>query len=68
MPETYGLPEPEPEPVERVRLVANEAVAGQGVIRTTIVYVLLFAALISPWPLLAVVPAALLMATDGRLL
>lgn len=68
MPETYGLPEPEPEPVERVRLAANEAVAGQGVIRTTLLYVLLFAALISPLPLLAVVPAALLMATDGRLL
>lgn len=70
MPETYGLPEPEgPEASrkERVEEVATEVIAGQSIVRTTLLYAILFICIVSPLPLAAVVPAALLLATDKRL-
>jgi len=67
MPETYGLPEPEPEPTERVQHALNEVVAGQGVVRRVLLYVAVGGLLISPVPLLAVLPLILLMATDPAL-
>ena len=66
MPETYGLPEPEPERAERARAITFEVIAGQHVVRTTVLYVLLGVALFIV-PAAAVVPLILLMATDPRL-
>jgi hypothetical protein len=67
MPETYGLPEPEPEPIERFTSAVNEVVAGQGVVRRVFLYVAVVALAISPLAPLAVVPLVLLMATDPAL-
>lgn len=67
MPETYGLPEPEPERAERAKRVFNEAIAGQGVVRRILLYVALGGLLVTPAPLLAVIPLVLLMATDPAL-
>ncbi|MBA3583920.1 MAG: hypothetical protein H0W36_05215 [Gemmatimonadetes bacterium] len=47
MPETYGLPEPEPTRIEAVQRVVNEVVAGQGVVRRTLLYALIGIALVS---------------------
>lgn len=67
MPETYGLPEPEPTPAERVERGVNEALAGQSVQRTILLYVLAGLLALSPFPVLTVVVLFLLMATDPRL-
>ena len=67
MPETYGLPEPEPTSTERTQGVINEVVAGQGVVRRVLLYVAVGGLLISPVPLVAVLPLILLMATDREL-
>jgi hypothetical protein len=42
-------------------------VAGQGIVRRVVLYVLAFALCVSPIPPLAVVPLALLLATDTAL-
>jgi hypothetical protein len=67
MPETYGLPEDEPTRTEQAQLIANEVVAGQGIVRRVVLYALVAALAISPLHALAVVPLVLLMATDGGL-
>lgn len=69
MPETYGLPDTEVEPtvVEEAVRLGNEAVAGQGVVRTVLLYALAAVLIVSPVPVLAVVPLVLLLATDKRL-
>lgn len=69
MPETYGLPEEGVEPTvaeEAVRL-GNEVVAGQGIVRTVLLYAAAAILTVSPVPVLAVVPIVLLLATDKRL-
>ena len=74
MPETYGLPEPEQEPLERAKQYLNEAIAGRGVVRSVALYVLLaFGILLTATPvevlggIIAFTSLILLMATDGRL-
>ena len=67
MPETYGLPEPEPTRGEQTTRVVNEVVAGQGIVRRVVLYALTGLLAISPVPALAVVPLILLMATDPGL-
>lgn len=62
-----GPSEEEPTREERVQMAVNEAIAGQGIVRRVVLYVLAFALCVSPAPYLAVVPIALLMATDGGL-
>ncbi len=66
MPETY-IPEPEPTRVERATTIASAVVAGQGIVRRTLLYAVLAFLLVTPWPMAAVVPLVLLMATDGGL-
>jgi len=67
MPETYGLPEPTPDRAEQALDVAAEAIAGRSEVRTVLLYVALVLLIIGPLPLLAAVPAILLIATDPRL-
>ena len=67
MPETYGLPEPEPAMTTRVENMVSGVIAGQGVVRRVVLYVLVALFVISPVPMVAVVPLILLMATDGEL-
>lgn len=67
MPETYGLPEPEPTRTEQASDLIAGAVAGQGIVRRIVLYVAVGLLAISPVPALAVVPLLLLMATDGAL-
>ncbi len=67
MPETRGRPEPEPTREERAVRIANEVIAGQGVVRRVILYVAAVALAVTPLAPLAVVPVVLLMATDGAL-
>ena len=67
MPETYGLPEPEPTRTEQATTVVAEVVAGQGIVRRVVLYVAVGLLAISPVPALAVVPLLLLMATDRAL-
>lgn len=72
MPETYGLPEDEPTTAEQVADRLTAAIAGQGVVRRIVVYMVLVAALaLSVWfpPMLvfASVATILLIATDVSL-
>lgn len=39
MPETRGLPEPEPTTQERVTNILTQAIAGQGIVRRIVLYV-----------------------------
>lgn len=73
MPETYGLPEPEPTPEERFA----GAIAGQGIVRRVVLYVALITTVITvtavagpagiPLGVIASVAVVLLMASDGGL-
>lgn len=67
MPETYGLPEPEPTPPERVQQAIEQAVAGKSVVRAVLLYAAVAILAISPVAPLAIVPLVLLMATDSDL-
>lgn len=67
MPETYGLPEPEPTRVERTQRVLNEVVAGQSVVRTVGLYALAAGLALTPLAPLAIIPLLLLLASDTRL-
>lgn len=76
MPETYGMPEPEPTRTEEAQRIFNEVVAGQGVVRRTILYVLVFAGILGalylhpfgfPFALVACIATVMLMATDPAL-
>lgn len=72
MPETYGLPEPEPTRTERAQYLTSEAVAGQGVVRRVVLYTLVAGALVlTPafWPcaVVGIVALILLQATDKGL-
>ena len=67
MPETYGLPEPEPTRAEQAQRSVNEVLAGQGVVRRVALYLLLGLCLVSPVPVLGIAPLVLLMASDGGL-
>jgi hypothetical protein len=70
MPETYGLPEPEaiePTVAEEAVRVGSEVVAGQGIVRTVLLYVICAALIVSPLPGLAVLPLIMLLASDKRL-
>lgn len=66
MPETYGLPEPEPSLEEQAEPFLREAISGhpQGAVRRILLYVAVFALVVSPVPALAVVPLTLLALTD----
>lgn len=70
MPETYGIPEPEQSVEDIVREnavpVAREVISGhrEGAVRRILLYVLVFALVVSPWPVAAVVPLTLLALTD----
>lgn len=67
MPETYGLPVAEPTRTEQASELAAGVIAGQGIVRRVLLYLLLGLALVSPVPALGIVPLVLLMATDGGL-
>lgn len=67
MPETYGLPEPEPTTIERSQRILNEVVAGQSAVRTVGLYALAAVLSVSPLAPLAIVPLVLLLASDVRL-
>jgi hypothetical protein len=67
MPETYGVPEPEPTKVKQAQSVLNEVVAGQSVVRTVALYALAALLVLTPVAPLAIVPLILLLASDGRL-
>lgn len=67
MPMTYGLPEDEPERIDEVKRIVNEAIAGQGIVRRVVLYALTVALVVSPVAPLAVVPLVLLLATDRGL-
>lgn len=69
---TRNQPEPEEPMSARALRVANEVVAGQSAVRTTLLYAALFVGMfigVALWPALLVSAAAavLLMASDGRL-
>lgn len=66
MGETYGLPEPEPTVSERAEPVLRSAIAGhpQGAVRRIVLYVVAGALVVSPVPVLAIVPLLLLALTD----
>lgn len=68
MPETLSDRDPAEEPgaAERVTEVAEQAIAGSGIVRTTILYVVLGVLMVSPVPVLGIVPLILLLATDPR--
>lgn len=40
MPETFGLPEPEPTHTEQVRDALTQAIAGQGIVRRIVLYLI----------------------------
>jgi hypothetical protein len=74
MPETYGLPEPEPTRTEEVQQVFNEAIAGQGIVRRVVLYALVaFGLFLTATPAIWLGGAiafpclVLLMATDRSL-
>lgn len=67
MPETYGLPDPEPPRFTPALRVLNEVVAGQSTVRTVALYIAAGVFCISPLPVLAIVPLLLLLASDTRL-
>jgi hypothetical protein len=72
MPETYGLPEPEPTRTERASTVVAQAVAGQGIVRRTVLWVYVLEGLaLGPafWPaaFIGIIAAVLLLATDKGL-
>lgn len=46
MPETYGLPEPEPTRTEQATYITKEVLAGQSVLRTVGLYLVLGAAIV----------------------
>lgn len=66
MPETYGLPEPETSLEEQAEPLLRTAIAGhpQAGVRRILLYVAVFALVVSPLPGLAVIPLALLALTD----
>lgn len=64
---TRGEPDPQVPPVERALDIAYGAIAGRGLVRRVVLYTLAFILTVSPFPLLAVAPLALLMATDTAL-
>lgn len=63
---TRGQDEPGATREERIVTIARAVIAGheQGAVRRIALYVLCFALCVSPLPVLAVVPLALLLATD----
>jgi len=67
MPETYGLPEPEPTREEQAQRVVNEVVAGQSVVRTVVLYVLVGICVLTPAPVFAILPLIMLLASDPRM-
>jgi hypothetical protein len=67
VPETYGVPDPAPTKVERVEAATTRIVAGQGIVRRVVLYVLIAAFAISPLPAIAVLPLILLCVTDPAL-
>lgn len=66
---TNPIIEHEPTRAERVDGVIREAIAGdrRGTIRRTLLYVATFALILTPAPATAVLPLALLLATDQLL-
>lgn len=64
---TRGQPEAEVPVREQALDAVQQAIAGRGVVRRVVLYVLAFALCVTPLPVLAVVPLALLMATDSAL-
>lgn len=67
MPETYGIPEPEPTAPERVNSAIAQAVAGQGIVRRIVLYAIAGLLMVTPIHELAVIPLLMLMATDTGL-
>ncbi len=68
MPETYGLPEPEPTRQEQAQFIVNEVVAGQSVVRRVILYAIVGIALLVPQMALFAIPALIMLcATDKSL-
>lgn len=63
---TRGVPEPEETREERVVRFSRSLIAGheQGAMRRIVLYALTFALCVSPFPVAAVVPLTLLIATD----
>lgn len=60
-------PEPEPTREERVRNVVEQAIAGQGVVRRVLLYLLTALLAVTPLSAFAILPLILLMATDHDL-
>jgi hypothetical protein len=67
MPETYGIPEPEPTAYSRAGRLLNEVVAGQSVVRTVALYSLAGCLCLTPVAPLAILPLILLLASDLRM-
>jgi len=67
MPETYGLPEEEASKSEQAKALAEETVAGNGIVRTVALYALTGLLVITPVAPLAIIPLILLIASDRRL-
>lgn len=70
MPETFGIEEEEPTDTETAIDAIEEAIAGQSVVRRTVLWTVLFAGIVVgnfPGRLAASVAAALLIATDKGL-
>lgn len=64
---TRGEPEAEVPVAERALDIVQGAIAGRGLVRRVVLYTLVFVLTVSPLPMLAVAPLALLMATDSAL-
>lgn len=66
MGETYGQPEVEPTVAEQAEPFLRNAIAGhpQGAVRRIVLYVAAGVLMVSPLPLLAIVPLLLLALTD----
>ena len=67
MPETYGQDEPELTPIQSFEKLAAGYIAGQGVVRRTVLYIAAFILVVTPFAPLAVIPLGLLIATDRNL-
>lgn len=72
MPETYGLPEPEPTPAEKASEAFTLAVAGQSIVRAIVLYCVVFGGLalgptFPPAAFVGIIAGVLLLATDKNL-
>jgi len=72
MPETYGLPEPEPTRSEQAETILVNAIAGQGIVRRVVLYAVLGASLVlgiyvPPVLVFGMLATILLVATDTNL-